>query len=47
MQKSKQASFRPCRSANCPTKYPEIPAERKPVVKRSATVDSGSPTWSL
>jgi hypothetical protein len=42
-QNTRHAVFRPYRSANCPTKYPDIPPERKPVVKRAATIVSLRP----
>jgi hypothetical protein len=42
-QNTRQAAFRPYRSANWPTKYPDIPPERNPVVKRAATIVSWSP----
>lgn len=46
-QKTRHAVFRPYLSANCPTKYPDIPPDRKPVVKSRATIFSFNPNWSL
>jgi hypothetical protein len=46
-QNTIQAALRPYLSANCPTKYPEMPPERNPVVKRAATISSLRPNWSL
>ena len=47
MQNTRHAVLRPYLSANWPTKYPDIPPERKPVVKRRATTLSERPNWSL
>lgn len=47
MQNTRHAVLRPYLSANCPTKYPDMPPERKPVVKSAATISSLSPNWSL
>jgi hypothetical protein len=42
-QNTRHAVLRPYRSANWPTKYPDIPPERNPVVKSAATIVSLSP----
>jgi hypothetical protein len=42
-QNTRHAVLRPYRSANWPTKYPDMPPERNPVVKSAATIVSWSP----
>jgi hypothetical protein len=42
-QNTRHAVLRPYLSANWPTKYPETPPDRKPVVKSNATIFSFKP----
>jgi len=46
-QNNRHAVRRPCLSANEPTKYAEMAPEPKPVTKRSPTILSWRPNWSL